>query len=193
MSHRDPGQPNVLLLAVELNLALQNALCRRTAQGLVRLIDRGQKLDVGPRVAISKTAPSVDGWPDPAASRVESNQPRRGAPWARTAHPGHLLDVAPNQTTRRLALLGILLPHQHTLHPAINLLTPLALKMDFLAGLDETANSFQAQLLCLVHADVQSPACLNLQAHLVLESKSSFRLTLYWKRVPVASVSVALL
>src|ERR1035441_8954403 len=189
MSHRDPGQPNVLLLAVELNLALQNASCRRTAQGLVRLIDRGQKLDVGPRVAIRKTAPPVDGWPDPAGGCVACDQPRH----LRTAHPGHLLDVAPNQTTRRLALLGILLPHQHTLHPAINLLTALALKTDFLAGLDETANSFQAQLLCLVHADVQSPACLNLQAHLVLESKSSFRLTLYWKRVPVASVSVALL
>jgi hypothetical protein len=47
----------------------------------------------------------------------------------------------------------------------------------------EPANCFQAQLLCFVHADVQSPACLILQAHLVLESDSPFRLILYWKRV----------
>ena len=75
---------------------------------------------------------------------------------------------------------------QHSLHPAIDLLPILALKPDFLARLNEPANRFQTQLLCFVHADVQSPACLILQAHLVLESNPSFRLILYWKRVLLA-------
>ena len=60
MSHRDPRQTRILLLAVELNLAFQDAPRRRPAQGLVRLIDRGQQLDVGPRVALRKTAPPVN-------------------------------------------------------------------------------------------------------------------------------------
>ena len=74
---------------------------------------------------------------------------------------------------------------QQDLHTAINLPTACARKPDFLAGLDRLANGFQAQLLCLLHADVQSPACLNLQAHLVLESNPPLRLILYWKRVSI--------
>jgi hypothetical protein len=70
-------------------------------------------------------------------------------------------------------------------YPAVDLTTIGALKPDFLAGLDEPANRFQAQLLCFVHADVQSPACLTLQAHLVLESIPPFRLILHWKRVAI--------
>src|SRR5664280_2284300 len=41
----------------------------------------------------------------------------------------------------------------------------------------------QVQLLCLVHAGGQSSACHPLQAHLVLETASCFRLILYWKRL----------
>src|SRR6266700_1632030 len=87
------------------------------------------------------------------------------------------------EAPRSLALLGVLLPHQHSLQPTVNLLPVLALKPDVLAGRDKQAHRFQAQLLCFVHADVQSPACLTLQAHLVLESNPPFRLILYWKRV----------
>jgi hypothetical protein len=36
-----------------------------------------------------------------------------------------------------------------------------------------------------MHADIHFPASLTLQAHLVLESTSSFRLILYWTRVSV--------
>src|SRR5271157_1836917 len=42
----------------------------------------------------------------------------------------------------------------------------------------------QTQLLCFVHAGCQSSACHPLQAHLVLETGSSFRLILHWKRLP---------
>src|SRR5271170_4909641 len=42
MSHGDRSQPRILLPAVELNLAFQNAPRCRTAQALVRLVDRGQ-------------------------------------------------------------------------------------------------------------------------------------------------------
>ena len=41
-----------------------------------------------------------------------------------------------------------------------------------LAGHYKPANRFQTQLLCFVHADVQSSSCLTLQAHLVLEESS---------------------
>jgi hypothetical protein len=47
---------------------------------------------------------------------------------------------------------------------------------------------FQAQLLCFVHAEVPSPACLTLQAHLALESiPLPAHLALEeWKRVALA-------
>ncbi len=80
----------------------------RTAQGLVRLVNRGQQLDVGPRVAFGKTAPPVDGRPHPAGGHVARDQPRQ----PRTAHPGHLLDVTPRQATGSLALLRVLLLDQ---------------------------------------------------------------------------------
>jgi len=41
----------------------------------------------------------------------------------------------------------------------------------------------QAQLLGFVHAGGQSSACHLLQAHLVLETDSSFRLIWHWKRL----------
>jgi hypothetical protein len=165
MSHRDRSQPRILLLAVELNLTFENASRRRTAQGLVRLIDRGQKLDVGPRVALGETAPPIHGWLHAAGCCVAADQPRN----LRPAQPGHLRHVAAQQASHRLALSGVLLRDHHSLHPAVDLLTIFALKPDFLACLNESPNPFQTQLLCFVHADVQSPACLILQAHLVLE------------------------
>ena len=71
----------------------------------MRLIDRGQQLDVGPCVEFGEAPPPVDGWLHSAAGRVAADQPRH----LRPAHPGHLFDVAPNQAPRRLALLAILL------------------------------------------------------------------------------------
>src|SRR5664279_288353 len=179
MSDGDPSQPRILLLAVEFNLAFQNASGCRSAQCLVCLVDRGQQLDVGPREALRETPSSINRRLDTACGAVASDQPRH----LRPAQPGHLLDVASYQAPRRLALLGVFLPDKHSLQPTVNLLPVLAFKPDCLAGLDEPAHRFQAQLLCFVHADVQSPACLTLQAHLVLESNPPFRLILYWKRV----------
>jgi hypothetical protein len=81
--------------------------------------------------------------------------------------------VAPDQATRRVALLGALLLLQHWPDPNLNLIPAFARKPDFIAGLDKSANRFQAQLLCLVHADVQSPACIPLQVHPVVEERSA--------------------
>jgi hypothetical protein len=125
-------------------LTLQNAPRCRAAQGLVRLVDRGQQLDVGPRVELRETPPPIDRHLDPSAGRVASDQPRE----LRPAQPGHLLDVAPHQTPRRLALLGVRLPHQHLLHPVVELLATFGLKPDSLAGRHKPANGFQTQLLC---------------------------------------------
>jgi len=90
----------------------------------------------------------------PAAGREAGDQPRD----LRPAPPGHLLDVAPQQAARRLALLRVLMLDQNALYPAINLAAICPLKPDFLAGRDEPANPFQMQILCLMHADVHSPA-----------------------------------
>jgi len=139
--------------------------------------DRSEPFDVGPRAEAEKTAAPVDGRPHLAGGRVASDQPR----YRRTAHPGHLFHLAPHHATRSLALLAVLLMDQNLLHPATDLPTVPASKTDFLAGLIEPANCFQTQLLCFVHAAVQSPACLTLQALLVLESTPAFRLILCWK------------
>ncbi len=57
MSDRDGRQPRILGLAIDLEFALQNAPCGWSAQRLMRLIDGGQQLDVGSRVALGKTPP----------------------------------------------------------------------------------------------------------------------------------------
>src|SRR5208283_350819 len=128
---------------------------------------------------LRETPPPVDGRLDPPAGRVASDEPRE----LRPAQPSHLLDVAPQQALARPALLPVRLLNQNPLYPAVALLAVFALKADCLAGFDEPLNCFQTQLLCFVHADVHIPACLSLQAHLVLESDPPFRLILYWKRV----------
>ena len=103
--------------------------------------------------------------------RAENEGRQSGDEGKRPAQPGHLLDVAPHQAPSCVALLGVLLLDQHPLHPDIDLMAVLALEPDFRTGLDEPDHRFQTQLLCFVHADVQSPACLTLQAHLVLEEQ----------------------
>jgi hypothetical protein len=80
MSYGNRSQPRILLRAAELNLAFQNAPRCRTAQGLVRLVDRSQQLDVGPRVALRERPPPVDGWLHPPVGRVASDQPRHLRP-----------------------------------------------------------------------------------------------------------------
>ena len=128
---------------------------RRPAQCFVRLVDRGQQLDVGPRVALRETPPPIDCRLDPPAGHVASDQPRD----LRPAQPGHLLDVAPHQAAGCLALLGVpLLLDQNLLRPSVKLLAILGFKLDFLASLDKPANHFQTQLFCVVHADVHYPA-----------------------------------
>jgi hypothetical protein len=65
-------------------------------------------------------------------------------------------------------LLRVFLLQQCPLHPAVNLLPILALKPDPLTGLNKPADLFRDQLLGFVHTDVQSPACLNLLALIVV-------------------------
>jgi hypothetical protein len=120
----------------------------------MRLVDRGQQLDVGPSEALGEPVPPVDSGLDPAAGCVAGDQPCDLCP----AQPGHLLDVTPQQTACGFPLPSVLLTDQQALHPRINLPAIGALKPDFLAGRDEPANPFQTQLLCLMHADVHFPA-----------------------------------
>jgi hypothetical protein len=98
MSYGDGCQPRVLLSAVELDLALENAPRGRPAQGLMRLVDRGQQLDVGPREPLGETPPPIESRLDPATGCVAGDQPRD----LRPAQPGHLLDVAPQQAAPTL-------------------------------------------------------------------------------------------
>jgi len=109
----------------------------------MRLVDRGQQLDVGPRVELREAPPPIDRHLDPPAGRVERDQPRD----LRPAQSAHLFDVAPHQASRRLAQLPVLPPHQHLLHPVVELLAVLGLKPDILAGRDKLANRLQTQLL----------------------------------------------
>lgn len=79
---------------------------RRFAQRLMRLIDRGQQLDVGACVALGETAPPIDRHLNPPAGRVARAEPRV----LRPAQPGHHLDVAPQQAARRLTASGARAP-----------------------------------------------------------------------------------
>ncbi len=79
-------------------------------------------------------------------------------PDLRPTQPGHLLDVTPLQSPRRLPLTCVFLLEEHRLHPAVYLLPVFALKTDRLAGRYQHTNLLQTQLLGLVHADLQSSA-----------------------------------
>ena len=154
VSDGNRSQPRILRPLVEQVFAFQDAPCRRAAQRLVRFVHAGQQLDVVPRVQLCETPPSIDRHLDPSADCIQSDQPCDLCP----AQPGHLLDVAPHQASRRLAQLAVLPSGQHLLHPAIELLAVFGLKPDRLAGPDKPANRLQTQLFCVVHADVHYPA-----------------------------------
>ena len=154
VSDGNRSQARVLRPLVDLQFALQNAPCCRAAQPLVRFVDRGQQLDVGPWVQLREAPPPIDRHLHPPAGRVARDQPR----YLRAAQPSHLLDVAPHQAPSRLAQLGVLPSDQHLLHPAIELRAVFGLKPDILAARDKTANRLQTQLFCSNHADVHYPA-----------------------------------
>ena len=80
-------------------------------------INRGRQVDVGPCLAPRKTPATVDGGPHLASGHVARDQMR----YLRTVHAGHLLDIASQQATSRLALLPILLAHQYLFYPAVQL------------------------------------------------------------------------
>src|ERR1019366_4072764 len=108
------------------------------------------------------------------------------------APAGHLSQVAPQQAAPPAALFLVLLLAQNLLHPAVNLLAMFAFEPDAFAGFSKSLDLIQVQLLCFVHAGCQSSACHLLQAHLVLETASSFRLILYWKRLRISCVGHSL-
>jgi hypothetical protein len=82
----------------------------------------------------------------------------------------------------------LLLLAEYALDPAVHLFSLLTRKLDCFAGFYEPANLLQTQLLRFLHADVQSSACLILQAHLVLETSPPFRLILHWKRLKLPNL-----
>src|SRR5271157_5356118 len=157
VGHRDARQPLILRLAVLLVFALQNAPCGRSAERVVGLVDGGQQFDVGPRVALRKAVPPIAHRFHRALGLIAGNQARH----LRPAAPGHLLQVTPQQTARPAALLHVLLLAQHRLHPGIDLRPVFAKKVDFFAGVEKRRDPFQTQLLCFVHADHPSSACLH--------------------------------
>src|SRR5208337_845778 len=157
VGHRDARQPLILRLAVLLVFALQNAPCGRSAERVVGLVDGGQQFDVGPRVALRKAVPPIAHRFHRALGLIAGNQARH----LRPAAPGHLLQVTAQQTARPAALLHVLLLAQHRLHPGIDLLPVFAKKVDFFAGVEKRRDPFQTQLLCFVHADHPSSACLH--------------------------------
>src|SRR5665213_2693758 len=67
-------------LAVDLELALENGLRGRPGEGLMGLIDRGQQLDIGPRVAEREAVPGVLGHPHLTTGCIAGDQPRNLRP-----------------------------------------------------------------------------------------------------------------
>src|SRR4029077_13905004 len=149
----------------------------------MRLIDRGQQLQVGPGIALRKAVTPVSSRLHLAAGSIASDQPRHLSP----AQPRHFPEIPPQQTPRRTALLVVLLLAEHLLDPVVNLPLCFAFEPDRLASVEKRLDLIQTQFLCFVHAGCQSSACHLLQAHLVLESRFPFRLILYWTRLSVYS------
>ena len=110
-------QAGKLRLTIDRELALENVPRGRTAEPLVGLVDRGQKRNVGLRVAAGKTGPLGRLGLDPPGSHVTANQPRGLGP-AQTRHPR---DVSPQQPLGAACLQSILMPAEQSLYPAINL------------------------------------------------------------------------
>ena len=155
MRHRDRRQPLVGGVSVELPFAFQNLLRRRPAHGFVRFVHLRQQLQVGCGEAARKPVPALAGFLDLAVFPVPANQPRH----LRPAQPGHLGHVAPQQPAHRPALRPVV-PHPHQPRdPVIDLLPPLPLKVNLLAGFQQRPDLLQAQFLCILHADDQPPAC----------------------------------
>ena len=184
MADRDRGKPLELRLAEDPMLTFENAPRGRPAQRAVRLIDLGQQFGIRTRVLGGEPVPPILGHRNAPRGHVAGNQPRH----LRPAQPRHLLHVAPQQTARRLALNRVPLPHKDLLHPAIHLGPMPALKLETLAGSNKPADLLHAQLLCLKHADVQSPACLTPSGSSCVGIHPSFRLILCWKRLPIAEI-----
>ena len=156
VGHRDRRQPLVLRLTVLLVFALQDAPRGRSAERVVGLVDGGQQFDIGPGVALRKTVSPISYGLHRALGLIAGNQARH----LRPAEPRHLLQVAPQQTPRLAALLHVLLLAQDLLDPGIDLLAVFAEEVDLFAGPKKGRDPSQTQLLCFVHADHPSSACL---------------------------------
>jgi len=82
MSDGNRSQTRVLRPLVDIELSLQDTPCCRAAERLVRFVDRGQQLDVGPCVELRETPSPIDRHRR-AAGCVAGDQPRD----LRTAQP----------------------------------------------------------------------------------------------------------
>jgi len=153
--HRDARQPLVTLLAKIVKLSLQNLLRRRSTERLVGLIHLRQQCGVGRR---------VQGWEAPPPIRL-------GLHWLAlqvlgdqachlcSAQARHFSEVAPNHPAARPAQFAVVLLAQCFIHPAVDLLSVLALEMNFIAAFQKCSDLLQAQPLFALHADYQIPAC----------------------------------
>jgi hypothetical protein len=104
------------------------------------LVHFGQPFDVGARGAIRKSMPPISSRLHFAALLVTPNQARH----LRPAQPGHLGQVAPQQSPGCTRELAVVVLTQPAVDPGIQLLPVLGLKAHLLAGFQKRPHLLQA-------------------------------------------------
>ena len=154
LGHRDTRQPIIALVAEVIALALQDLLCGRSAERLVRCIHAHQQRHVPVVVQRRETVTPAALNPHVSILPVASDQTRDLC----AAQPRHLLHIPPHQTARRTPqLVPVLLP-QAPAHPSVNLLLFLAREMYGFAGFQKSPDLVQAHSRFVAHFDRQYPA-----------------------------------
>jgi hypothetical protein len=133
MRHRDSRQPRILGFAELFLLPFQNVHRRRPAQPMVRPIQFRQQRDVLAAVLARKPPPPVRRRDHHSPGPVLPDQPRH----LRQAQSGYLAQVGSHHSPPFFVLHGVLLSHQHALHPSVPLLPLLPLEGDPLAAFQE--------------------------------------------------------
>ena len=128
-------------------LALQNALCRRAAQPLVRPVHLGQQRDIPVGVPSRERVPAIGLGLYFAALAVLGDEPRD----LRQAEARHLAQVTAHRAALLLAQPRVLLRHQHTLGKGVNLGAALAGKFHAFAQLQKSADLVGIQVLGILH------------------------------------------
>jgi len=178
-------QPLALGLAADLELALENMARGRTAEQLMRLIDRGQQVHVGHGVTAREAGPKRRLGRDPPGLDIAPNQPRG----LRSAETDHVLHLGPQKPLGAPFLKRVFVIAEQQLYTAVNPRAHATGEPNTFRGGKKCLDLNQTQLLCSKHADRSSSACPPrlLQAHLAVESTLGSGFILLWTRVSLAS------